>query len=115
MKTRSIFLLFFLLSQIFYGQNATIKEETVSLDTYDFGTPNPVPILKDNSKIYPYFKFEEYQHQSKKKEWKVVTLENDYIKVMVLPQIGGKVWGAIEKSTGKEFLYKNEVLNCGKS
>jgi len=110
MKTRSIFLLFFLLSQILFGQNATIKEETVSLNTYDFGTPNPVPILKDNSKIYPYFKFEEYQHQSKKKEWKVVTLENDYIKVMVLPQIGGKVWGAIEKSTGKEFLYKNEVV-----
>ena len=37
-------------------------------------------------------------------------LENDYIKVMVLPEIGGKIWGAIEKSTGEEFLYKNEVI-----
>ncbi len=92
------------------AQSVTIKEELVSLPTYDFGKGNPVPILAENPKIFPYFKFEEYQHNSKSKNWKVVTLENEYIKVMVLPEIGGKVWGAIEKSTGEEFLYKNEVI-----
>ncbi|MCP4976742.1 MAG: DUF5107 domain-containing protein, partial [Maribacter sp.] len=92
------------------AQSVTIKEEIKSLDTYGFGKPNPVPILSDNPKIFPYFKFEQYDHTSKKKDWKVVTLENDYIKVLVLPEIGGKVWGAIEKSTGEEFLYKNEVI-----
>lgn len=92
------------------AQSVTIKEEIQSLDTYGFSKPNPVPILAENPKIFPYFKFEEYEHTSKKKDWKVVILENDYIKVMVLPEIGGKVWGAIEKSTGEEFLYKNEVI-----
>ncbi|MBT2160783.1 DUF5107 domain-containing protein [Zobellia barbeyronii] len=92
------------------AQSISIKEEIVSIDTYDFGEPNPVPLLVNNTKIHPYFKFEGYQHKPKKKEWKVVTLENDYIKVMVLPEIGGKIWGAIEKSTGEEFLYKNEVI-----
>lgn len=92
------------------AQDVTIKEETMSLDTYGFGKPNPVPILAENPKIFPYHKFEQYEHESKKKDWKVVTLENDYIKVFVLPEIGGKVWGAIEKSTGEEFLYKNEVI-----
>lgn len=90
--------------------SVTIKEEIMSLDTYDFSKPNPVPILTDNTKIFPYFKFEGYEHAAKKKNWKVVTLENEYIKVFVLPEIGGKVWGAIEKSTGEEFLYKNEVV-----
>ncbi|MCM4172119.1 DUF5107 domain-containing protein [Arenibacter sp. TNZ] len=90
--------------------SVTIKEELKSLDTYDYSNPNPVPILTDNAKIFPYFKFEGYEHTSKKKKWKVVTLENEYIKVYVLPEIGGKVWGAIEKSTGEEFLYKNEVV-----
>ena len=90
--------------------SATIKEEMMSLDTYDFSKPNPVPILTDNAKIYPYFKYEGYENIAKKKNWKVVTLENDFIKVFVLPEIGGKVWGAIEKSTGEEFLYKNEVI-----
>ncbi|CAN0327617.1 unnamed protein product, partial [Scytosiphon promiscuus] len=32
------------------------------------------------------------------------------IQVFVLPELGGKVWGAIEKSTGEEFLYKHEVI-----
>nr|WP_281503815.1 DUF5107 domain-containing protein [Arenibacter sp. F26102] len=82
----------------------------MSLDTYNFSNPNPVPILTNNAKIFPYFKFEGYEHVVKKKDWKVVTLENEFIKVFVLPEIGGKVWGAIEKSTGEEFLYKNEVV-----
>jgi predicted Zn-dependent protease len=30
--------------------------------------------------------------------------------VYILPEIGGKVWGAIEKSTGKEFIYYNDVV-----
>ncbi|MCK0147149.1 DUF5107 domain-containing protein [Arenibacter sp. F26102] len=92
------------------AQSISIKEELKSIDTYGFGEPNPVPLLTENAEIYPYFKFEGYQQKSKKKDWKVVTLENDYIKVMVLPEIGGKIWGAIEKSTGEEFLYKNEVI-----
>ncbi len=100
----------FMFSLSAHAQSVTISVDTMSLETYGFGKPNPVPILAENPKIYPYFKFEEYEHTSKKKDWKVVTLENDYIKVLVLPEIGGKVWGAIEKSTGEEFLYKNEVI-----
>ncbi len=93
------------------GQSlASITEETKLIDTYPFNTPNPVPIVGDNPKIPPYFKFDGYAHSSVKKDWKVITLENDYIKLWVLPEIGGKVWGAIEKSTGEEFLYKNEVI-----
>ncbi len=106
----SFLLLTILFASATQAQSVTIKEEIQSLDTYGFSKPNPVPILAENPKIYPYFKFEEYEHTSEKKDWKVVTLENTYIKVMILPEIGGKVWGAIEKSTGEEFLYKNEVV-----
>lgn len=100
----------FCISTVLGQSMASISEETVSLDTYTFHTPNPVPIVAENPKIPPYFKFEGYSHIPEKKDWKVVTLENEYIKVWVLPEIGGKVWGAIEKSTGEEFLYKNEVI-----
>jgi hypothetical protein len=44
------------------------------------------------------------------KEWKVVELENDFIRVMILPEIGGKIWGAWEKSSGRPFLYYNQVV-----
>ena len=39
-----------------------------------------------------------------------MTLENEFITVTVLPEVGGKVWGAIEKSTGKEFVYMNHAM-----
>ena len=40
----------------------------------------------------------------------MVELENDWIRVTVLPEIGGKIWTAVEKSTGKSFLYGNQVV-----
>ena len=103
------FILCLLVSYNFFGQ-ATIRESNESIKTYTFDDPNPVPILEEDPKIYPYFKFEGYEHIAKDKDWKVVTLENDYIKLSVLPEVGGKIWGAIEKKTGEEFIYKNEVL-----
>jgi len=93
-----------------WSQSAVITEELQELDTYGFGTPNPVPILTENPKIFPYYKFEDYEHTSQKRAWKVIKLENDYIEVYILPEVGGKVWGAIEKSTGNEFLYRNDVV-----
>ena len=113
MKVKSISVIIALglcLGTMAQSPSVTIKEEMMSLETYDYSKPNPVPILTDNAKIFPYFKYEGYENIAKKKNWKVVTLENEFIKVFVLPEIGGKVWGAIEKSTGEEFLYKNEVI-----
>jgi hypothetical protein len=37
-------------------------------------------------------------------------LENQWIEVQVAPEVGGKVWGATDKSNGNEFIYKNEVV-----
>ena len=37
-------------------------------------------------------------------------MENDYIEVFMLPEVGGKVWGAVDKSNGEEFIYRNEVM-----
>lgn len=106
----SFCVLYILFSSIALAQSVKISESVQFIKTYAFDEPNPVPILKENTKIYPYFKFEGYEYTAKSKPWKVITLENDYIKLWVLPEAGGKLWGAIEKETGEEFIYKNEVL-----
>ena len=92
------------------GQKATIIEKQKILKTYPYSDPSPIPIVIKNPKIYPYNKIEGYSHQGKDIPWKVIILENDYLIVWVLPEIGGKVWGAIEKSTGKDFIYQNDVI-----
>src|SRR5262249_17759228 len=94
-----------------FGQSPSkITEEERELITYPYNDPNPVTIHNKTVKIYPYMLFEGYSKTGTKQKWKVIKLENDYIEVYVLPQIGGKIWGAIEKSTGKEFIYRNEVI-----
>lgn len=90
-------------------QGATITESEETIKTYPFGDPDPVPILTGRSHIYPYFSFSQYSHDATDEDWKVIRLENEYIEVSMLPEIGGKIWGASEKSTGKEFIYHNEV------
>lgn len=89
------------------AQTAKISEELIEFKTYPFSDPNPVPEI---NRMYPYFYFHGYTNNAVQQKWKMVVLENEFIKVFVCPEIGGKIWGAIEKSTGKEFLYYNHVV-----
>ncbi len=89
---------------------ARVSVETRVLDTYPFSDPNPVPILARDRRLYPYHSFEGYAATSEPREWKVVKMENDLIEVFVLPEVGGKVWGAVVKATGDEFIYRNDVV-----
>lgn len=89
---------------------ARITEELRTIPTYPFSEPNPVPILTRDRRLYPYHSFEGYSATAQPREWKVVKLENDWIEVLVLPEVGGKIWGAVVKATGHEFIYRNEVL-----
>jgi Tfp pilus assembly protein PilF len=84
-----------------------IKEYKKVFKTYDFGDPDPIARL---GPIYPYYRFDGYTDNPVNKEWKVVELENEFIKVMILPEIGGKIWAAWEKATGKPFIYYNQVV-----
>ena len=76
--------------------------------TYGFSDPDPVP--RTESPLYPYFRFDGSTEKSTPRKWKAVILENEKIKVTMLPEIGGKVWGAEDKASGKAFLYYNHVV-----
>ncbi|HTN08836.1 DUF5107 domain-containing protein [Agriterribacter sp.] len=88
-------------------QPATVKEYMQSFPTYGFSDPNPMPLL---SPVYPYFRYDGFTDKSEQKQWKIVELENDYIKLLITPEIGGKIWAAIEKKSGKSFIYYNHTV-----
>ncbi len=111
MLKRNLLFAFLFLTPILMGQKATITVESRDILTYPYRDPNPIPILAEGrSEIFPYHSFSGYSLKGQMQKWNVIKLENDYIEVYVLPSDGGKVWGAIEKSTGKEFIYRNEVM-----
>jgi Tfp pilus assembly protein PilF len=102
-------LLCLLLYPVVHAQNAaSIKEYNKTFTTYPFSDPDP--IANPTSHIYPYFRYDGFTDKPVRQEWKVVELENAFIKLTVMPQIGGKIWNATEKSTGKSFIYDNHVI-----
>jgi len=90
------------------AQNATVTEKETVMGTYAYSDPDPVP--HPESSIYPYFRFGGFAVDKKDKAWKTVVLENPYIKVTLFPEIGGKIWGATDKASGRDFLYSNDVV-----
>ena len=86
---------------------ATVKEYQKTFPTYPFSDPNPIPLL---TPVYPYFRFDGFTDKPVNKEWKVVELENPWIRLLILPEIGGKIWAAVEKSTDRPFLYYNHTV-----
>jgi hypothetical protein len=109
MSFRSVFLIILLpaFSSSFSQSKPKIKEYKKTFTTYPYSDPDPIP---DFSRIYPYFRYDGFTDKPIQKEWKVVELENDYIKLMILPEVGGKIWAAIEKSTDRPFIYYNHAV-----
>lgn len=87
------------------AQTVTVKDTVYR--TYPFSDPDPVP---KPSGIYPYFKYETFSLEPVEKEWKMVVMENDYLRVKILPEIGGKIWSVYDKVHGKEMFYDNDVV-----
>jgi hypothetical protein len=92
---------------VFGGPISTVREYRKSIRTYPFSDPNPIAVV---GRVYPYFRYDGYTNVAVDKERTVVEIENAYLKVTVLPEIGGKIWSAVEKSTGRSFIYDNHVV-----
>ena len=96
------------LLQPLVAQQAVVTETVETVKTYPFSDPDPVADPSDL--FYPYFRFDGFSAKGIDRQWKVVSLENDYIKLTLFPEIGGKIWGAVDKTTGREFIYNNHVV-----
>ncbi|MGN0852801.1 MAG: DUF5107 domain-containing protein [Kiritimatiellia bacterium] len=80
----------------------------LDLPTYPFSDPDPVPCT--SAKRYPYFRYDGFSTVAKTQTWTAVVLENGKVRVTMLPEIGGKVWGALDKRSQREFIYFNHVV-----
>ncbi|MFI3314175.1 MAG: DUF5107 domain-containing protein [Rikenellaceae bacterium] len=90
-----------------FGQT-TFSQRGEIMKTYGYSDPDP--IANPAKPIYPYFRFDGFTSEGSDQQWQVVELENQYIKVKITPEIGGKIWGAIEKQSGHDFIYDNDVV-----
>ena len=91
--------------------------ELVRIPTYEVGKPEKNPIFLEkrvyqgsSGVVYPYPVIESISDEKVDKEWLAVWLENEYIKVMVLPELGGRIQMAYDKIKQRHFVYYNHVI-----
>lgn len=92
-------------------------KEKVSIPTYEIGKPEKNPIFLEkrvyqgsSGAVYPYPVIESISNEKKDKEYNVVYIENEYIKVMVMPELGGRIQMAYDKIRQRHFVYYNHVI-----
>ena len=91
--------------------------EIVTIPTYEVGKPEKNPIFLEkrvyqgsSGVVYPYPVIESISDEKVDKEWKAVYIENEYIKVMILPELGGRIQMAYDKIKQRHFVYYNHVI-----
>ncbi len=100
------------------GRSAVrVWEEAVTIPTYLIGPPDPNPQFYfggasqgAQQRIYPYPMYDNLTTEKVDKSYKMVYLENEYLKVGILPESGGKIFEAIDKTNGYNFFYRQHVI-----
>ena len=89
----------------------------VTIPTYEVGKPEKNPMFLEkrvyqgsSGVVYPYPVIETISDEKVDKDYLAIWIENEYIKVMVLPELGGRVQMAYDKITKRHFIYYNHVI-----
>lgn len=99
------------------GQSVRAYETEITMPTYEVEKPDPNPVFYTGKayqgaqkRIYPYALDNNLTDSLAQKNHKALFLENEHIKLGVLPERGGKLFMARDKSSGYDFVYHNQVI-----
>ncbi len=92
-------------------------EESLVLPTYGVGEPETYPIFYSGrayqgamGPVYPYAFLDQLSGVKRDKAYKAVYLENELVRVCILPELGGRIFYAIDKTNGYDFIYRQHVI-----
>jgi tetratricopeptide (TPR) repeat protein len=96
---------------------AVVWEQPVELPTYAPGEPSRYPMFLDrrvyqgsSGRVYPLPFIDRIASEAAPASWTAVHLENRWVRLMVLPELGGRIHVGYDKSAGYDFFYRNNVI-----
>lgn len=97
--------------------NCKVYTKQVKFKTYLTGKQDKHPIFLENrvyqgssGAVYPYGVTDTLLDKFEDKFYNAVILENDYLEIMILPELGGRVHRAYDKVNKRDFVYFNQVV-----
>ena len=98
-------------------KKAAIYETKVEIPTYRIHAPEKCPFFMERrayqgstGKVYPLPVTEKISDKKEPKRYTALILENEYLYVMILPELGGRIQRAYDKTNGYDFVYFNQVI-----
>jgi tetratricopeptide (TPR) repeat protein len=83
----------------------------ITLPTYAwFDDPNPVYADYDTAIYYPYTRQDLIDKTKKDRTYKAVFIENEYLKVTCLPELGGRLSSVFDKTTNQEMFHRTDEV-----
>ncbi len=117
---RSLILLLLMSSSIVWAQAQTpvhAWEAPLTIPTYKIGPPEQSPMFFAGriyqgaaGKIYPYPLYDTILDVRADNTYQADYLENEYVKICVLPELGGRVLSATDKTDGYEYVYRQTEI-----
>jgi len=97
--------------------SVTIWQEDINIPTYGVGKPEKNPMFLEkrvyqgsSGVVYPHAVIEKIMDQKEDRVYQALFLENAYLKIMILPELGGRVQMAYDKIKKRHFVYYNQVI-----
>lgn len=94
-----------------------VRRESLILPTYEPlpADKNPMFLEKrvyqgSSGKVYPLPFYDRIAEKKTERLWDAIWLENEFIEVMVLPEIGGRIHEGRDKTNGYDFFYRQDVI-----
>jgi len=92
-------------------------EDTITIPTYLPGPPDPNPMFYfgrvsqgAEGRIYPYPLYDDLTDQKEDRTYRIVYLENEYVQIGILPDIGGRIFIGRDRTNGYDFFYRQHVI-----
>ena len=85
-------------------------EGHLDLPTYEEGLPDvnpPFDVFETQRFNYPYTLRHNLTDRRAVTSWRTLNLENEYLKVVVLPDLGGHLYSCVDKANGEDLFYAN--------
>ncbi|SWB10249.1 putative transferase [Klebsiella pneumoniae] len=99
-----------------YG-SVKVWQEIISLPTWTTGAEDPNPMFLEkrvyqgsSGSVYPYGVIDTLTGEREMRDYQAVWMENDFLRVMLLPELGGRIHRAYDKVKQRDFVYYNEVV-----
>ncbi len=90
-----------------------VWEATETIPTYEEGPPDvnpPFDLFTSSRFNYPYTLRENLTDRRSPRVWRTLNIENEYLRVSVLPDLGGRLWRCVDKANGASMFYANPSL-----